>query len=376
MGVQTFQLLREYPVADGRSAWEALSADGARVTIWPGLPSLIPVGIHPLLPAAIGSGEMDGGPVWIEHRPGRHLLADIRSTSSQSDGLLWTAQVADALAALHTHGRFHGSIDASVVVLNDGATPFLIGAGRQNGSEEQDIAAVIALLSSLSVECSDLAGLDSAAALGARIREIAVHTDEQTPVQLPVRPDPTPVRTEAVLLIPLGPTDEVQHDIGADATGKGLLDRWANTDAGDDLTEDPTESVDRSIMHINSRQPLLAALEHHMGEAISKLDDNGIAPSAEFREMILSEAPDPLPIPEGLPHGRLHNPEGEAERTAEVTGTNTIGEAQSTEETTSITHTGSVQPPLLIGLLTATVLGMVGAAIMLGLVWLTIGGVF
>jgi hypothetical protein len=376
MGIQTFQLLREYPVADGRSAWEALSADGARVTIWPGLPSLIPVGIHPLLPTAIGSGEMDGGPVWIEHRPGRHLLTNLLNTSSQSDLLLWTAQIADALAALHAHGRCHGGIEAQVVVLNDGATPFLVGAGRQNGSVEEDIAATAALLSSASIETTELAGLDSAAALGARIREMAVHSEEQTPVQLPVRPDPTPVRTESMLLIPLGATDEVQHDIGADATGKGLLDRWSSTDSGDELTEDPTESVDRSIMHINSRQPLLAALEHHMGEAIAKLDNNGIAPSAEFREMILREPPDPLPIPEGLPHGRLHNPGGEAERTAEVTGTNTIGEAQSTEETTSVSHTGSVQPPLLTGLLTATVLGMVGAAIMLGLVWLTIGGVF
>jgi hypothetical protein len=376
MGVQTFQLLREYPVADGRSAWEALSADGARVTIWPGLPSLIPVGIHPLLPAAIGSGEMDGGPVWIEQRPGRHLLADMLGTVSMSEGLLWMAQIADTLAALHAHDRCHGGVDANMVVVNDGSTPFLIGAGRVSGSVGQDIHAVADLLSSFSIDSNVRTVLDSAAAMGARIREIAVDTDEKTPVPLPVHADPTPVRTESVLLIPLGPIDEVQPDIGADAAGKGLLDRWSNTDAGDELTEDPTESVDRSIMHINSRQPLLAALERHMGTAISQLDDNGIAPSPEFRELILNEAPDPLPIPEGLPHGPLHNPVGEAERTAEVTGTSSIGEAQSTEETTSVTHGSSIQPPLLTGLLMATLLGMVGAAIMLGLVWLTIGGVF
>lgn len=363
-------------MADGRSAWEALSTDGARVTIWPGIPSLAPMNIHPLLPGVIGSGEMDGGPAWVEHRPGRHPLSDMRGTMSTSDELLWLAQIADALAALHAHGRCHGSIDANMIVVNDGSIPFLIGAGREPGSMAQDIQAVIALLSPSLGASEPLVGLDSAAALGARIREIAVHTDEKTPVQLPVRPDPTPVRTETFLLIPLGSTDEVQHDIGVDAAGKGLLDRWSGTDGGDELTEDPTESVDRSIMHIHSRQPLLAALEHHMGEAISRLDDNRIAPSAEFRAMILSEPPDPLPIPDGLPHGRLHNPGGETERTAEVTGTHALGEAPSTEETTSVSHTGSIQPPLLTGLLMATVLGMVGAVIMLGLVWLTIGGVF
>ncbi len=375
MGAHTFQLLREIPMADDASAWEAVSADGTRVTIWLGMPALLPVGTHPLLPSAIGSGEMDGKPVWVEHRPGRHVLANLLEYTSQSDALLWAAQIADAVAALHAHERYHGSISPQTVVVDEAATPFLIGAGRFTGSVNQDVQDIIRLLSALSIDTSALDEIDSAAALSARIREIAAHTDEQTPIQLTTKPDPKPIRTTSIPLIPLGATDEVQHDIGADSTGRGLLDRWSTTDAGDELTEDPTESVDRSVMHINSRQPLLAALEQHIGQTISQLDDNGISPSAEFRDLIMSEAPDPLPIPEGLPHGPLHNPVGTAERTAEVSSTNAIGDRHPPEETTGITHTSPIQPAVYAGLLIAVVLGMVGAAIMLAVVWLATGGV-
>lgn len=375
MTTQHLQLLREYPLTDGSSAWEALGADGTRVTIWPGPPSPVPVGIHPLLPDGIGSGEMDGGPVWVEQRPGLHVLSDLVGLTAPSDALMWMAQIADALAALHVRNRSHGSIDSTKVVLDQGATPFLIGAGRSNGSPQQDIEAMVSMLSTLGLDTTALSGPLSAAALGARIREIAAQTDELTPVQLPAKTDPTPIRTEHLVLIPLGATDEVLHDIGADSTGRGLLDRWSTTDGGDEFTEDPTESVDRSVMHTQSRQPLLAALENQIGEVIDKLDDNGIAPSAAFRTLILSEAPDPLPIAEGLPHGRLHNPLGETERTAEVTGTNPFGGPQPTEETTGVTHTGPIPPTAYSGLLIAVVLGMVGAAIMLALVWLVTGGV-
>jgi len=376
MDFQLFEILREYPTSDGGIALEAFGPDGERVTIWPGPPPESPK-IHPLVPIAIGSGLLNDAPIWVELRPGAMVLADIFERANASDRIQWAAQISDAIAALHANARCHGNIDAKAVVLDASGTPFLIGAGRAEGSPEDDILAMIGLAKQLAPDADLSDKTPSAAALSARLREGAAKIQERTPVQLPSNEDPKPIRTVSIELIPTGPMDEVHVDIGADVVGPGLLDRWNTNEDGDEFTEDPTESVDRSLLHTGSRQTMLTAMDHQLGDVISKLHNRGIAPDTEFRNVILREAPDPLPIAEGLPHGALYNPEGEAERTAEVPGTPTFTETTSGgEETTGVTNTTWIQASLMTGLWAAVVVGMVGAVIMLILVWLIIDGAF
>ena len=87
MSLQTFQLLREIHFREDPRAWEALDPNGARVTIWSGSPHHVPPNVHPALPHAIGSGQMDGEPVWIEHRPGAIVLEDIMMRITVTEGL-------------------------------------------------------------------------------------------------------------------------------------------------------------------------------------------------------------------------------------------------------------------------------------------------
>ena len=113
-----------------------------------------------------------------------------------------------------------------------------------------------------------------------------------------------------------------------------------------------------------------------MGEAIAQLDNKGISPDAEFRTLILSEMPDPLSLPEGLPHGEIHNPEGDAERTAEVPHALTFTDSTAGDETTGVTNTASIQAAVIDRLWAAVLVGMLGAVIMLLLVWAVIDDVF
>ena len=88
---------------------------------------------------------------------------------------------------------------------------------------------------------------------------------------------------------------------------------------------------------------------------------------------------DPGELPT-LPHSRrsaarTSTIQRRAERTAEVPHALTFPENTANEETTGVTNTASIQPALLTGLWAAVLVGMLGAMIMLLLVWGIIGGV-
>ena len=375
MGNQVFDILREHATATGGLAYEARSADGTRVTIWSGVSATGSTNIHPLIPGTIGSGTLDDAPIWIELRPGRLVLAKVLEKANRLDRVHWAAQICDAVAALHAIGKVHGCIDEHNVIIDDAGVPFLIGHGQSNGTTEMDLAAIHLLTRTLAPKIELPNEQPSAAALSARLREYASTLEERTPIQLTADADPPLLRTISIELIPTGPMDEVRVDIGHDAVGPGLLDRWSQPEDPDELTEDQTESVDRSLLHTQTQQSIEAAVDHALADIVEQLDNKGISVGADFRTMILGEAPDPLPIPEGLPHGRIHNPKGDAERTAEVPHALNFPDNTANEETTGITNTASIQPALLTGLWAAVLVGMLGAMIMLLLVWGIIGGV-
>ena len=376
MSLHTFHLLREINFDGAPCAWEALDPNGVRVTIWPGLPDPIPPNVHPALPEAIGSGEMEGQPVWIEHRPGAIVLEDILIRISITEGLEWLAQICDAATALHARDRTHGNISAKHIVLSSSGQPFLIGTGQQPGGVPSDLEDLIALAKKLAPLASLTTAIESSAALSTKLRETLNRLPEKTPVQLPKPNDASPVRTADIDLLPLGSTDEILIDMGADPETPGLLDRWEHFDQDDEFTEDPTESADRSMLQTRNPDTIVASLDQHFEGIIELANNRGIAPDEDYRQLILTAPTDPLPIPEGLPHGPLHKPQGDAERTAEVSIDSPTSDAEGQEETTGMTNTAAIPPLYMTGLLTAAIAGMLGAIIMLIVVWLSIDGAF
>lgn len=375
MAHHTLKIIRSYSTPDGCSAIAAVMLNGDRVTVWPGPPPEVAPSTHPVLAIPLGQGQGPDGPCWVEHRPGQWALANICNGMDPAHIVQIATQLADGLASLHAQAKAHGAIDLESVVLSPSGTPFLIGAGRIPGTPEADIAALLHLLSML----TDLPAIhpqsQTAASLAAKLRE---HPDPLTPLSSWLTGQPSEVTDGAELilqLVPMGFLDEVQPDIGTDAVGIGLLDRWQPAPPEEERTEDPTESVDFQRIHAQSRQQLLSDLLLTLDRVVDS--DQSVPSSAILRRHLTADTLDPIPALNGLPHGPIHNPGGHSERTADVSIPEiTRPTADNIEETTGVTNAESVGQQFVTRLLFAAVLGMAGAAIMLLLVWMIIDDVF
>jgi hypothetical protein len=372
MASHNLTLTRSFTTVDGCVAHEAITADGQPVTVWPGQPPARSASLHPAVALPLGQGQGPSGPCWVEHRPGRWALSDLRQSMDTAAAIQITAQLADGLAALHAAGQIHGAVEAQAVVLAPGGAPTWIGAGRIEGSPEADVDALMSLLTALIEHPPQLQPFGSAASLAARLREHLDNPVSLAPWLAHQPPQPPSEQTQVVLqLVPMGQLDEVQPDIGADAEGRGLLDRWRPLTSDLEYTEDPTDAVDMAQFHTQTRQHVLSALFTALDAAV----DTPHSPSAlpALRTLLQTEPLDPVPTVNGLAHGPIHNPVGVTERTADVVE-HTQPTPETTEETTGIT--GSSSQSVITGLLFAAVLGMAAAIIMLALVWLIIGDVF
>ena len=354
----------------------ALNAAGDLVTIWSGEPPTIPPGIHPRIAQAIERGGGDIGACWIEERSGQQVLSDLPLPIPLNGAISICVQLADALAALHARGLAHGWPGLDAVVISRSGTPTWIGTGRKEGSPEEDVAALQAMGVTLNPELPELAHVSTAASLAAQWREALEPTQELSPWLANHPPSAAETHTPITLdLIPMGMLDEIQPDVGEDVRGRGILDRWRTGEDEGDLTDDPTVSVDVGAVHAQTRQHILNSLFEALDTAV---DAHSSTPSiASFQADILSEPLDPTPTLNGLEHGLIHNPGGQRERTADVSHPEiTRPTTEQLEDTTGITGAIPIQQSVITGLLMAAVLGMLGAAIMLALVWLIIGDVF
>ena len=352
----------------------ALTPSGNLVTIWSGSPPSIPPGIHPCIAQALERGSGEIGLCWIEERGGQHVLQDLPLPMPLDNAIAICVQLADALAALHSRGLTHGRTELSSVAISPSGTPMWIGTGRQDSSTVDDISGLKTIGSQLNPDVPLQSEAMSAASLAALWRE---HLNPHQNIRpwlaqhRPVMADThTPLRLE---LMPLGLVDEVQPDLGQEPHGHGILDRWKTDD--DEFTDDPTVSVDAGALHTQTRQHILNSLFQTLDEAVESKNQTNVPPS--FRNQIQREALDPIPTLNGIDHGTLHNPGDQIERTAgkshpDITHPSTTD----SEETTGLTGAIPTQQSIVTGLLVATVLGMLGAAIMLALVWIIIGDVF
>ena len=125
--------------------------------------------------------------------------------------------------------------------------------------------------------------------------------------------------------------------------------------------------------HSQTRQHVLSELFSALDAAIA----DPHSPAPDFRRALSNEPLDPLVALNGLSHGSIHNPQSVSERTAEVSVPEiTAPSMNMVEETTGFTGPAPIHQSVVTGLLMAAVLGMVGAAVMLILVWIILGEVF
>ena len=376
MPSQTFTVIQNPTESCDGLGLVALNSAGDLVTIWSGEPPAIPPGIHPRIAQALEQGGGDIGPCWIEERSGQQVLADLPLPIPLSGAISLCIQLADALAALHARGLAHGWAGLDSVVISKSGTPMWIGTGRQKGSSDEDIAALQAMSLALNPAMPDLAHVSTAASLAAQWRESQQPTQEFRPWLANHPPSSAETHTPVTLdLIPLGTLDEVQPDLGEDTQGRGILDRWRTGEDEGDLTDDPTVSVDAGAIHAQTRQHILNSLFQALDAAVDA--QPATTSTVSFQVDFSEESLDPTPTLNGLDHGLIHNPGGQRERTADVPHPEiTHPTADRMDDTTGLTGAIPIQQSVMTGLLMAAVLGMLGAAVMLTLVWLIIGDVF
>ena len=370
MPPETLTVTRTLSTSDGCTAYFATTSRGEKVIVWRGGAPDLPIPLNPIL----GVGTLEEENCWLEGRPGELCLGDLALPVPEVLLNTLAFQLAGALSLLHDSDIVHGSIDKNAVVIDASGACSWVGTARVEGSEEHDLAALMTLLIELGLHDGLPTEPVRAAALADRLRSrpqdraalaawIAAHPE----------PPSQPEHHQTLMLNPIGLMDEVQHELGADAAGHGLLDRWDHTEDGVDLTDDSTESVVMGSHHAQTRQHILSELFIALDAAIAAPQP----PSPTFRRGLSAEPLDPLVALNGLRHDSIHNPQSVSERTAEVsTPETTTPSLHMTDETTGSTGLAPIQQSVLTGLLMAAVLGMVGAAVMLTLVWVILGEVF
>ena len=370
MPAETLTLSRTFKSADGATVRFATNSQGEPVIVWEGPAPEVP----DALSRVVGTGSVDARPCWLESRPSNHCLADLQLPLPELLARTVAVQLTEDLSRLHTAGVTHGAIDRHAVLVGADGVCTWIGAARTEGSTPDDIGALLALLQELGVTTDSLTGLTSAASIALHLRGQASSPADWLEWLRLHPPQPPPSDTTGTLrLSPLALMDEVQPEIGEDAEGRGLLDRWDHTDDHADRSDDSTESVAVGAHHSQTRQHVLSELFSALDAAIA----DPHSPAPEFRRALSTEPLDPLVPLNGLPHGAIHNPQSVAERTAEVSAPEvTAPSLNMVDETTGFTGPAPIQQSVVTGLLMAAVLGMVGAAIMLILVWLILGEVF
>jgi len=375
MRPQTFTIIQTAHEPNDGLGLVALTQSGEFVTIWTGEPPAIPTGIHPCIAQPLERGSGDIGPCWIEERCGQQVLSDLPLPIPIHGAISICVQLADALAALHAHNLTHGSADITTVAISLGGLPMWIGTGRKEGSVQDDIDALLAIGAQLNPDIPPLSKVNSAASLAAQWREHLTTPSSLSPWLAKHPPNTSDTHTPLSLdLIPMGLLDEVQPDLGDDSQGRGILDRW-KTGEDDEFTDDPTVSVAVGALHSQTRQHILNSLYQALDSAVGS--GGSTSPPASFRSDLNSEPLDPIPTLNGIEHGNIHNPGDKTERTADVSHPDiTRPTTANMEDTTGFTGGIPIQQSMRAGLLMVAVLGMLGAAIMLTLVWLIIGDVF
>jgi hypothetical protein len=314
-----------------------------RVTIWPGNPPTVPIGLHPVLATPIGHGTHDDQQFWVEDRPPGCLLSDLVAAPAPHDAARIASQIAEGLAALHHRGFTHGHLDAARVVLDEDGVPVLIGAGVRPGTPEADLDAMLALCAQISPTHPALAA-STMAELSTALRERALNSPRQgvTLTTLLAQSTITPPDTCSTLTLslqPLGFTDEVRVELGPDEAERGLLDRWATEEVSGDLTGDQTESISTTELAAQAKRVLLERVTdlYASPELALRFDKHAGASCTAMFALLTDEPLDPLPTPEGVvllqePAGS--GPESTSEITAEAPD---VFEPHPTEETTGWT---------------------------------------
>ena len=389
MAETTLTVLRTRELSDGSMAIEARTPEDQTVTVWQGTPRYPAPCDHLGLADPLFRATTNGEPVWIENRPGLWLLADLAQPLNAATSIWLVCRVVDALARLHSLGRVHGSVSEETVIIQSDGSPCLIGLGRRDGSPADDLADAMALLRRLHPFDRLPVDVPSASSLAAALRETAMDSGlNECPVDVSNRliahrpPPDVPGQRLALQVAPLGLSDEVLPELGEDSVGRGLLDRWSSSTMGErgEQTDDPTETQGFATEDLRLHHDLIGRIHAALDAAEERYQSAYSPPGASFRNHIVNETIDPLPTANGIDHGPIHNPHDRTEQTAELSASDitnpSLPPIGAMTATTGNTDGLPIQQSVLTGLLWATVVGMMAAAVMLLAVWLIISGVF
>lgn len=296
MNVITLHVLSTCQSADfglQRLAAPALEPD-ARVMVFEGLPPQS-APIHPTLAPVVLQGDLDGHRVYAEQVPDGVLLSEITPPASLISCI--GLSVLEAVLALLDAGLLHGRIHRDRVIIGTEGEVVLFGRGRIGGSPDHDMEGAAQLLAELGMTIERDADIR---AVYSNQRVAADPTDRQALASLVRKGRPEPEVASHVHLR-VGPTpdslDEVQPNLGPDeATGPGLLDRWAiaSTD-GEEYTAELTGSIGETTSPLTlTLWTALAAPSEHV-PATDRFEGVAGEASRGLRALLVAEAPDSLP---------------------------------------------------------------------------------
>lgn len=294
VGLHLFPLRAGTGLGDVRLAAPARSTD-ERVALWHGLPPA-PLPDHPGIAPVVLEGEIDGRRTYAEQvprgvRPSEHPLP--RPLAPYV-----AARALEALHFLHGAGQVHGAVGSDRIVVGTGGEVVLFGRGRQGGHPRMDLVAAL----SLCPEDLEITLLDAdAPRMVARIEAEAPHDarDRLAAWVREVVTDP-PVAEQVVLTSEdhaEDGVDEIVPDLGPDAEGSGILDRWS-------LSSTPGLTPGETTAEMGSTQPAigislwtrLSAPPEHPPPPDRFAGVQG-TPSRALASLLAEEPPDVLPGP-------------------------------------------------------------------------------
>jgi len=224
VGLRLFPLRVGSALGDVQLAAPARSSE-ERVVLWHGLPPA-PVPEHPGVAAVVLEGEIDGRRTYAEQvprgvRPAEHALPHDLAPYV-------VARILEAVHFLHEAGQVHGSVGSERVVLGVRGEVVLFGRGRQGGRDRMDLVATL----SLYPDGAEMTLLErDALQIAERIDQDApADAREQLGAWVRGVVQDAPVIEQVVLTSgerAEDGVDEIVPDLGPDAEGSGILDRWS-----------------------------------------------------------------------------------------------------------------------------------------------------
>ncbi|GEM_PF-2984892 len=314
MNADRLLLLRPHPAG----GWDVASEDepGLRGQLWSGPhPERAPQ--HPSVARPRWRGTLDGQEWWLEACPAGPRLSDLAGLDGASR-ISVLIDAGQALRRLHDEGLVHGCVDEDHLVVDAKGRGRLVGAGRVDGSVDQDVEALqrlVAMGSSAVHGPSQLGRPDLGTLVDALTGWLAItHPtwDREALGQLamdavPAAPDEPDRRTWRPERLGEVLDDSSPLPKLGSMAGEGVFDEATATGMLE-VTRERTHEVSERSLGDGARLQLLARLLAQVPGEPGRFAGSAGRPSEAVKKLVADEPLDPLPLPDDLPLGASREP--------------------------------------------------------------------